>query len=61
MDDTLENLGCADTGRLGQLEQWNIQPAGFGVPQGPSGGLIQPVDDADLLSDLYLHMAPGRH
>ncbi len=61
MDDTLEKPGSADTGRLSLLEQWTIPPAGFGVPQGPSGGLIQPVDDADLLSDLYLHMAPGCH
>ena len=61
MDETLEKPGCSDTGRLRLLEQWTVQPAGFGVPQGPSGALVQRVDDADLLSDLYLHMAPGCH
>jgi hypothetical protein len=61
MDDILKTPGCADAGRLSQLEQWKVQPSGSGVPQGRSGGLIQPVDDADILSDLYLHMAPGCH
>jgi len=61
MDDTPENPGCTDTGRLRLLEQWSVKPAGFGVPQGPSAALIQHVNDADILSDLYLHMAPGCH
>jgi len=61
MDDTLEKPGSTDTGRLRLLGTVEASRPRFWRAARTVRRVGPARDDAELLSDLYLHMAPGCH